>query len=615
MSFIINRKFLEENQFSLDHVAPVVCYNKYYSKLKDNLSYPLLIAIILSAPSASRLNPYFSRVTSIKWIDIKSFLSNPHLYLDVILHLRSILVHKLVCETALFIPCQSLSWLLGKKKSELAPLEKHQKEPFSVTLSGWLSLLCLIGALNYKMGNYKVPLPLNRETLFSHLSLNKTMIITQVALFLLQKKQWDPLYLMRSGKDIIGSMLAKKWDVALVKASSWNYSLLAKWIINRYHPQINTSPNKLDVMKIMMMERKSLSTAAVDKIILSKQETYDISAWFVKIGFFDGLKLAIDRQIVHLDRRLWHFLKDQNKLDWAVSLLDSKRTIDPLLDEAIKEKDQELFNFLVTQEKIVPFSLENKNSLSLKLIQTNKKELLFFSLEKGVFNITLPLIQHLAENNKSRWLKELMKDQSQLKGYFLESIKEKDLIACKALLEIGADPNQKNLMQEPILFDLIESNDPQDQELCWLILRNARCDVNTKDTDGNTLLMMAVYHNKKDIVQMLLTKPKIDVNAQNDEKVTALMLAVEEDAFEISRQLLKHKNIDVNLKNSDGKSAFLIAHENDSTGCVLAILDSQKLNSEARESIVLDEVAMTGSTLAIKLWLEEDELEEDELEP
>ncbi len=87
-------------------------------------------------------------------------------------------------------------------------------------------------------------------------------------------------------------------------------------------------------------------------------------------------------------------------------------------------------------------------------------------------------------------------------------------------------------------------------------------DVNIQDIKGQTALMIAVKHNRCDVVQLLLTIPDINVNIQLDTAVsgaTALHMALTDcPTREIAKQLI-NAYADLNIQDKEGMTPFMIA--------------------------------------------------------
>ncbi|KAG1959098.1 KN motif and ankyrin repeat domain-containing protein [Pimephales promelas] len=89
----------------------------------------------------------------------------------------------------------------------------------------------------------------------------------------------------------------------------------------------------------------------------------------------------------------------------------------------------------------------------------------------------------------------------------------------------------------------------------------SRGDVNAKASQaGQTALMLAVSHGRKDMVQALLTAGA-EVNIQDDEGSTALMCAGEHGHVDIVKLLLAQPGCDATLTDNDESTALSIALE------------------------------------------------------
>ncbi|CAL1299466.1 unnamed protein product [Larinioides sclopetarius] len=86
-------------------------------------------------------------------------------------------------------------------------------------------------------------------------------------------------------------------------------------------------------------------------------------------------------------------------------------------------------------------------------------------------------------------------------------------------------------------------------------------DINIKATqNGQTALMLAVSHGKKDIVKLLLDAGA-EVNLQDKDGSTALMCAAEHGHIEIVKMLLSHPECDPTIVDNDECNALTIAME------------------------------------------------------
>ena len=73
-------------------------------------------------------------------------------------------------------------------------------------------------------------------------------------------------------------------------------------------------------------------------------------------------------------------------------------------------------------------------------------------------------------------------------------------------------------------------------------------EVNSRDSDGNTGLMLAICYNKQEVMELLLAHPEVDINARNKAKMTPLHLAVQlGDLALVSRLAQVSSSISVRL--------------------------------------------------------------------
>lgn len=84
-------------------------------------------------------------------------------------------------------------------------------------------------------------------------------------------------------------------------------------------------------------------------------------------------------------------------------------------------------------------------------------------------------------------------------------------------------------------------------------------DINRRDSNKYTALMLAVQHKNTKILRLLLAHNFPDVNLQNQEGFTALMLAVENNNLEAVQILLDTKRVNIHMTNKKGESARKIA--------------------------------------------------------
>ena len=93
-----------------------------------------------------------------------------------------------------------------------------------------------------------------------------------------------------------------------------------------------------------------------------------------------------------------------------------------------------------------------------------------------------------------------------------------------------------------------------------LLLDAKKSDINCRDKDENTPLLLAVAHGQDKAVALLLEKePGNTINCKNRRGETPLIRAVIDGKKEIAQMLLAVKGIDINCAKTDGKTALIAA--------------------------------------------------------
>ena len=88
-------------------------------------------------------------------------------------------------------------------------------------------------------------------------------------------------------------------------------------------------------------------------------------------------------------------------------------------------------------------------------------------------------------------------------------------------------------------------------------------DVNAKDEDGWTPLMLAAAHNSNPEVLKVLIEAGADVNAKDTDGLTPLMLAAQHNPNPKALTALLEAGADAKAKNNEGKTALDCARMNE----------------------------------------------------
>ena len=183
-------------------------------------------------------------------------------------------------------------------------------------------------------------------------------------------------------------------------------------------------------------------------------------------------------------------------------------------------------------------------------------------------------------------------DQEALDLGLLDASLQGDLNKVKEFLKNGANINAKNEEGET---PLIIASRNGEIKIVKLILAYPETDVNIKGgSSGATALHYAVMSESGEIVKLLLAHPETDVNIKGGRRNglasrhaakedTALHYAVMSESGEIVKSLLAHPEIDVNPKNSYGQTPLHVAAWDQKIENVKILLADGRANASAKD--------------------------------
>jgi len=175
--------------------------------------------------------------------------------------------------------------------------------------------------------------------------------------------------------------------------------------------------------------------------------------------------------------------------------------------------------------------------------------------------------------------------------------KARDKAEVEALLAKGADINARNNEGDTML--LLAASSGKKDIVEWLLAQGA--DVNAKGKDEETPLHRAAYSGQKDIAELLLAQGA-DVNARNREERPPLRMAVGKGSKGIA-ELLLAKGADVNAVDQYGTPLHLAAIMGNIDIAELLLAKGAQINrKESSGGTVLHFVARGGNK-AMAEWL------------
>jgi|GEM_PF-2931345 len=142
--------------------------------------------------------------------------------------------------------------------------------------------------------------------------------------------------------------------------------------------------------------------------------------------------------------------------------------------------------------------------------------------------------------------------------------------AVQLLLKYGCDINYINHYDETPLMHTILAygvNNPERKkqdllQIASLLLKNG-CNSSAVDSKGRSALQHAYERGNRDMIELFIQK-NVDLNIKNKSGRTVLMLAVWDNKTEIVKQLLASEHCDPNIKDNTGRTALFYAIYNDS---------------------------------------------------
>ncbi|KAM3525100.1 hypothetical protein MY4038_007456 [Beauveria bassiana] len=150
----------------------------------------------------------------------------------------------------------------------------------------------------------------------------------------------------------------------------------------------------------------------------------------------------------------------------------------------------------------------------------------------------------------------------------------------QTLLQVGETPS---------IFGGKSTIFPAAAQLYHSVVGNAsdtarKVDLDSRDCDGNSALLLAAKKGHLRVVKDLLCKGKVDVNSKNIAHESALLSASRHGYIEIVQTLLARDGVDVNAKGCGGHSAIMLAAKNGHLRVVEDLLNAGKVNANSKNN-------------------------------
>lgn len=121
----------------------------------------------------------------------------------------------------------------------------------------------------------------------------------------------------------------------------------------------------------------------------------------------------------------------------------------------------------------------------------------------------------------------------------------------KYVIQLGAKPTVTNKEYETPLMLAVKEGQIQAVQVLYPYY-DKKLDI---DKEGNTLLYSAAMNGREDILQLLLKKSKGEINSKNNEGKTAVIIAAEY-GYSMIVEILLRNGADSEIKSNEGKTAL-----------------------------------------------------------
>ena len=135
------------------------------------------------------------------------------------------------------------------------------------------------------------------------------------------------------------------------------------------------------------------------------------------------------------------------------------------------------------------------------------------------------------------------------------------------------------------------------------ILISREIQVNVKDSQGNTPLILAIEYNNMPLFEALFTHPKLDVNPCTNRR-SPLHSAIEKKNMPAFNLLLTHQNINVNAIARSQNAPLHVAVDRDNTEMVKALVNDNRVEIDARDYFSCTPLHYVKSPEVLRLLLD-----------
>ena len=371
---------------------------------------------------------------------------------------------------------------------------------------------------------------------------------------------------------------------------------------NKNSDGVDCSNLQLDTCPTLIQKYQAADSALIALNVLSMWISY--------------LLLRVIRRLNRSELCLWAYLKNDKKT-WH-DLLTTKKSHE---FNATDDKGRNLLLLSIerSDKNTIHILLQEDTKIDLNCVDFEENNALTMAFKEDTLDIFKLLYQN--KRIKTHLKDGLLLDQCS-KGN-LEMIK----LFFKSVNKVNQDVMQRalNVAYREGHIDVIQylfqrkdlSSKAKDSLIMQILVDGATnvleliVNVNYKDEEGTSLLMLACRARNNETIRMLLQKEDIDVNGSyNELKRNVLMYACACGDIDIVKLILQFLDFDINAQDFDGKTALMFASKEGHKEVVKLLLDKKPdidVNKEDQSGDTAFIFAcMKGHTDVVKLLLEEE---------
>ena len=329
------------------------------------------------------------------------------------------------------------------------------------------------------------------------------------------------------------------------------------------------------------------------------------------------LLLRVIRRLNRSELCLWAYLKNDKKT-WH-DLLTTKKSHE---FNATDDKGRNLF--LLSIEKsdtdTIHILLQEDTQIDLNCVDFEENNALTIAFKEETLDIFKLLYQSKRIKNHLKdgiLLDQCSKGNLEMVQLFFKTVHKVNNDVMQRALNVAYREGHIDVIQ--FLFKRKDLSSKAKDNLIMQVLADGATDVfelivddvNYKDNEGTSLLMLACRARNNDTIRMLLQKEGIDINGSyNELQRNVLMYACVIGDIQLIKLILQFPDFEVNAQDFDGKTSLMFASKEGHKEVVKLLLEKKPeidVNIEDKSGDTAFIFAcMKGHTDVVKLLLEED---------